>query len=388
MTRIAIIGGKLQGLEAVYLASKAGMETVLIDKRDRPIAKNLCNHFICCDVLDKDDNMIEELKKADFILPALEDEEVLIVLSKLAEEYNLNLAFDLMAYSISSSKILSDKLMSEHGIPAPKYYPSCRAPYIVKPSNLSGSEGVRYIDTAIEMETFLASRPPNEQWVAQEFLTGRSYSIEIIGEPGNYKTYEITEIHMDQAYDCKRVTAPCNIPEDMKKDFENIATRLATILKLKGVMDVEAIDDHGKLKVLEIDARIPSQTPIVVYHTTGINQVEELGAMFGRKKLNRAYWENKKRVSFEHLLIEAGRIMVQGEHIMSEAGPLSLMPNFCGADEVLTNYQYGDISWRGTFINIADNEQQLDMKRKNMLKEINLLQGEELEYYDLSPSDQ
>lgn len=45
MTRVAIIGGKLQGLEAVYLASKAGMDTVVIDKRNDVPAKNLCGRF-------------------------------------------------------------------------------------------------------------------------------------------------------------------------------------------------------------------------------------------------------------------------------------------------------------------------------------------------------
>ncbi len=43
---------------------------------------------------------------------------------------------------------------------------------------------------------------------------------------------------------------------------------------------VEVIDDHGEFKVLEIDARLPSQTPTVVYHTTGVNFVEELMELF------------------------------------------------------------------------------------------------------------
>ena len=36
--RLAVIGGKLQGTEAVYLAGKAGYETVLIDRRPAPPA--------------------------------------------------------------------------------------------------------------------------------------------------------------------------------------------------------------------------------------------------------------------------------------------------------------------------------------------------------------
>lgn len=39
--KIAVIGGKLQGLETVYLASKAGMETWLIDRKESVPAMGL-----------------------------------------------------------------------------------------------------------------------------------------------------------------------------------------------------------------------------------------------------------------------------------------------------------------------------------------------------------
>ncbi len=43
---IAIIGGKLQGLEALYLARKAGYKTLLIDKNPDATATRLCNQFL------------------------------------------------------------------------------------------------------------------------------------------------------------------------------------------------------------------------------------------------------------------------------------------------------------------------------------------------------
>lgn len=388
MAKLAIIGGKLQGLEAVYLAAKAGLETILIDKRENPIARSLCNHFICCNVLDREKKMIDELIKADLVLPALEDEEVLKVLVELADEYQFKLAFDLNAYMISSSKILSDRLIYQHNIPAPCYFPDCKAPYIVKPSNQSGSTGVKYFNNTSVLESFLNNRPQEEQWVAQEFLSGRSFSIEIIGEPGNYRTYEITEIHMDEIYDCKRVTAPCDIKKETVEDFQKIAVKLAEILKLKGIMDVEVIDDNGILKVLEIDARIPSQTPIAVYHSSGINQVQEIYDLFCKGKFESIPQTKKKYASFEHLLICNHKIEVKGEHIMGEAGPLKLIENFCGSDEAITDYQPGNSIWRGTFINSAESENALQQRREIMFKQISSLQGEELELLDLSPDRQ
>ena len=385
MTKVVIIGGKLQGLEAVYLASKAGMKSVVIDKKENVPAYDLCDEFICCDIFNKEQKMITAFKEADFILPALENTDVLNELVKLAQQYNLMLAFDIKSYLVTSSKIVSDELLRKHHIPAPLYYPDCKPPYIVKPSFSSGSEGVKYMDNPAEMKAFLEGIPDDEKWVVQEYLSGRSFSIEIIGKPGNYRTYDITEIFVDEVNDCKRVTAPCDISQDMIKQFQSIAMKTAEILQLEGIMDVEVIEDHGILKVLEIDARVPSQTPTVVYHSSGINLLEELKDIICHGSFKQIPRHSNKYVCFEHLLIESGKIKAQGEHIISEAGPLKLMENFCGAEEVLTDYQPGKTCWRGTFINIADTSQQLDVKRGKMLKQIESLQGEQLEYCDLSP---
>jgi pyrrolysine biosynthesis protein PylC len=159
-------------------------------------------------------------------------------------------------------------------------------------------------------------------------------------------------------------------------------------------MDVEVIDDGGMFKVLEIDARIPSQTPTVVYHTTGANLVQELVKLFCRgnagdlsrrdlfggdsesgERPARQQDSLKRYCSYEHLLIEDGSVTEHGEHIMSGCGPLRLRENFFGADEVISDFAGGELPWRGTFINWADTEEALDAKRKNM--RLRLLSGRE-----------
>jgi len=370
MTKVVIIGGKLQGLEAVYLASKAGMETTLIDKSSHVPARRLCTRFVCENILDKSPQLIAELQAADFVLPALEDEAVLTALAELATAYSFKLAFDLSAYRISSSKLLSDQLMLAHRIPAPRYYPNCEAPYVVKPSGESGSAGVRYIENAQEMEAFLRSVPNKEDWVAQEFLTGKAYSIEIAGSPGNYRTYEITELYMDDVFDCMRVTAPCEISQALSTEFSEIAEKLAELVSLSGIMDVEAILSAGELKVLEIDARLPSQTPTAVYHATGINLVQELGDLFCLGDFTARQEHSKRAVSYEHLRIDKGQITRHGEHIIAGAGPLSLIAGFCGADEALTDYNPGADAFLGTFIITAKDFEELEIRRSRLFAEL------------------
>ena len=49
--RVAIVGGKLQGVEAAFLAHEAGWEAALIDKKSSLPASGLCRSFYQCDVV-------------------------------------------------------------------------------------------------------------------------------------------------------------------------------------------------------------------------------------------------------------------------------------------------------------------------------------------------
>lgn len=110
--RIAIVGGKLQGVEATYLAKKAGWEVVLFDRREQAQASRLADQFYCMDILTCSREFISCLEGIDLILPAIEDIEVLKALQKISEIVHIPLAFDPVAYSVSSSKSISNRLFS------------------------------------------------------------------------------------------------------------------------------------------------------------------------------------------------------------------------------------------------------------------------------------
>ncbi len=360
---IVVIGGKLQGVEACYLAKKAGIRTVLIDKNPDALASLMADEFLNIDILKPSDVLINFLKKSDLILPALENDGVLDYLEKLGQKEVLNIAFDFDAYRISSSKISSDNLFITHQIPAPVYYPESNPPYIIKPNHSSGSEGVRLVKTRKELKIILAKQANPEEMVIQEYLEGDSYSIEVVGRPGAYKTYEITQIHIDQNYDCCRVTAPCQIEELIKEDIQKIAIKLAQEVNLKGIMDVEVILSKGIPKVLEIDARIPSQTPTAVYHATGINLIDELYYLFCEGRLKTLNSNETKHTVYEHLWVKNGIIKDVGEHYMSIRKPLLHNEGFMGADEVITDYKAGDKELIGTFMHTGKTLEEVNQKR-------------------------
>ncbi|MCB6993575.1 3-methylornithine--L-lysine ligase PylC [bacterium 210820-DFI.6.37] len=368
MSKIVIVGGKLQGSEAAYLGQKAGIEIVLIDKNPQAPAQNLCTKFVCGDILSDDPAVTDELESADMILPTMENDEALEGLVKLCEEKGYILAFDWRAYKITSSKKKSDKLFADNGLPCPQYYPKGNFPFIAKPDSESGSHGVQVFTDQEELNTFIKNN--GDAYIIQEFIEGPSYSVEIIGKPGNYRTYELTEIFVDEVYDCNLAATLHTIEPEKKKKIEAFALKIASLIKLEGIMDLEVIDHHGEIKILEIDARLPSQTPIVVYHASGMNYIKELYDLFFHGSFRDEQKNKKYYASLTQYLFRENRYSSHGEHIMVEGGILDYMDGICSKAIVISDFRPGMKLWRGTFINWAETLDDLKNNETLMRKEL------------------
>jgi pyrrolysine biosynthesis protein PylC len=365
---VAVIGGKLQGVEATYLAHRAGWEVLVIDRQPVVPAKGFCDQFLQLDVV-REKTLDKALKGVDLVIPALENVAALERLTRWTRNSGLPFAFDPNAYSISSSKNKSDQLFAQTKVPTPLPWPECGFPVLAKPDMGSGSHGVKVLNDA---ESLAAQAfESDDQWVLQEFVGGPSYSIEIIGTSSQYMPLQVTDLAMDDIYDCKRVLAPTDLPAAIVSDFEKISLSLAKGLKLTGLMDVEVILHGNSLKVLEIDARLPSQTPTAVYWSTGLNMVQMLGDLFLNKINQKRIRPNSPRgVVYEHVHVSPGVIEIAGEHIMSGTDALRIRPNFFGADEAITNYASNRDEWVASLIISADSRKTAWEKRNAVIDDI------------------
>jgi pyrrolysine biosynthesis protein PylC len=367
---VAVVGGKLQGVEATYLARKAGCEVVLIDKNSNAPASGLCDYFVKGDVTETGSHS-DILQQADIILPALENLIALRTLQRKSRETGTPLAFDSHAYTVTSSKLQSNLLFSRLDIATPEPYPECKFPVIVKPDASSGSRGVHIFEEISVLNDFISQTKNMNSWVIQKFVPGPSYSLEVIGSPGNYIALTVTDLFMDAQFDCKRVTVPSELSSAFVKQFEKISLLIAEKLALTGIMDVEIIEHEGSLKVLEIDARLPSQTPAAVFWSTGINMVALLSQLYLKGKIKtKPEMDPPRFVIYEHLSVSKEKIEVAGEHIMSRAGPLTCYQNFFGADEAITNYHPGRKSWVATMIYAGNDTNAVQQKRETTLENI------------------
>jgi 3-methylornithine--L-lysine ligase len=345
----AVAGGRLQGVEASYLAHKAGWDVLLLDRSAQAPASRICDVFIQMDVTEGE-GFREAIRGVDLIIPALEDDEALHALAREAMRSGVPIALDLDAYRISSSKVRSNRLFAEIGVPVPRSWPECGFPVVAKPSDASGSEGVQVFSSEKEMGRTRKTGLSRGSWVLQEFVEGPSFSLEVLGAAGGYFPLQVTDLHMDAGYDCKRVTAPTVLSPELSGSFQRISTDIARALDLNGIMDVEVVLASGELKVLEIDVRLPSQTPTTVFWSTGLNMVEMLGSIFEPRDFRMPEVAEAAGVVYQHIAVSPGTLEILGEHVMAGSGPLHVVEDFFGADEAITSYTENRDRWAATLI--------------------------------------
>lgn len=349
--RIGIVGGALQGLELAYLCKAAGYEVLLADRRSRVPAAGLCDRFVRLDTSDVE-SLDTHLAQADVILPAIESRSGLTHLSRWAGSRGVDLIHDPVAFDISASKINSEFFFRRCGVTIPSTWPGCRFPVIAKPSGGSGSQGIHIFGTAKELRESIGDDPISAGWAVQEFLSGPTFSVEVIRHNGRAKAYQVTDLHMDEGYDCKRVTAPSVLEDKKQLELQVLSMGLADSLNLEGIMDVEVVMHHNQFYILEIDARFPSQTPIAVYHASQVNLaaslVEKSKVIEATKRTDAE--SLSPAVVLEHIQVTPTHLRTSGEHVIARSGPLSLDHDFFGADQALTDYHPQKQCWVATLI--------------------------------------
>jgi pyrrolysine biosynthesis protein PylC len=359
---VAVVGGNLQGVEAAYLAKKAGWEVTVIDRKAVVPAAGLGDRFSLVNITTEKD-LERVLKGIDLVIPALENAEALACMERWSRNSEMPFAFDPLAYSISSSKLKSDQLFARIGVPTPLPWPECGFPVLAKPSRGSGSQKVSVLHNSEDLHAH--QNESAEEWVLQEFVPGPSYSIEVVGRPGYYLPLQVTDLQMDANYDCKRVLAPTDLTTGRISEFEKISRLIAEQMALKGLMDVEVILHDSTLKVLEVDARLPSQTPTAVFWSTGINILELLADLFLSNGIpSKGDMDVQMGVVYEHIKVTPNRLEVCVEHLISGADALQIRENFFGADEAITNYTPRREEWVATLI-ISEKSREMAREKHN-----------------------
>ena len=365
--RICIVGGALQGMELAYLSMRAGYDAAVMDRRPDAPALSMCGSPLLMDPVADPEGAKEIFEGFDAVIPACENDSLLEALCSICPEADVPLLFDMASYRISRSKIESNRLMHSIGVPIPQPWPDCGFPVIVKPSGQSGSVGVSVAKCQQDLEKGLETvRSLGDEPVIQEFVSGKSVSVEVIGDGSASRSYVTTEVCLDSNYDCKMVRCNPDILSWAEDDeFGRIGRSIADAMHLNALMDVEAIRTERGLRVLEVDARFPSQTPAAIEAATGINLLSELVSM----SMDRPSATNRRNGSsvYRHVVFKDGMLRACGEKEFSKVRSPTVRRGLFGSDYTITDYSPGSKEWRATIIVSAGTRSEADRRSDSVI---------------------
>lgn len=358
----------MPGIEAAYLAHQAGWEVILIDKDPGAPATGMCDKFFQLDIHEEGKRFVQIAQEADLVIPALQDQRTLDSLVGLAGQCKCPMIFDRFCYSITSSRLKSHILFQHHEIPAPGHWPQCDLPVMVRPAGFK--EKSRLISTQSGLTGFLdKNQAQREELVIQQFLKGDYYSLEVIGCQGIYRTLQVTDLDMDRCFDCKRVSAPTKLTYEHQQEFCSLGEKMGAMINLEGIANIQVVDHQGTLKVLGITAKLPSETPIVVYKSTGLNMLVLLDGVYRRGIMDTVLtFGDARAVISEYVKVTSQRMETIGKHKIPDRGPMFLHQNFFGAEEAITNYRPGQSSWVARLIHTGSDVAEVRMKRMKTIE--------------------
>jgi biotin carboxylase len=203
MKRLAIIGAGYLQLPLVQKAKEMGIETHCFAWEDGAVCKSIASFFYPISILNKE-KILEVCQQVqiDGITTIASDASVPTVCF-VAREMKLigNIFEDALA---ATDKYLMRKRFSEFSVSSPRFViadknysvDNFRFPLIVKPTDRSGSRGVKKIENPNDLLEAV-DRAQNEsfthQAIIEEFISGSEVSVETISWQGKHYILAITD---------------------------------------------------------------------------------------------------------------------------------------------------------------------------------------------------
>ena len=161
-----VLAGGFPQIELIRNLKNRGIEVVLADYNEEPVAKKYADKFSMTSTLDID--AIKELaikEKVDFLITVCTDQALLTV-AKVSEDLGLPCYVDYQTALNVTNKQYMKRRFAEHGIPTAQHVimgefdeqtiSGMCYPMIVKPVDCNSSKGVRRCDDIDELKKYFS----------------------------------------------------------------------------------------------------------------------------------------------------------------------------------------------------------------------------------------
>jgi len=131
-------------------------------------------------------------------------------------------------------------------------------PWVVKPRDAQGSEGVRKVESPAGLEEAVAAQEPGKPYIVEEFVTGREFSVEGVFLGGRPVVLAVTEKQLlpGPLFVEAGHVLPARIPEELRADCAATTEAALTAHGLRyGVFHVELWSTESGIVLGEVHVR-------------------------------------------------------------------------------------------------------------------------------------
>jgi len=270
MKKIAIIGASYLQLPLVRKAKEMGIETHCFAWEEGAVCKDIADYFYAVSIIEKE-QILEFCQKIkiDGIVSIASDSAV-ITISYIAEKMGL-IANSYLDSLITSDKYLMRQCFIDNSILSPRFVLANEGysinnfnfPLIVKPTDRSGSRGVKKVDKINELNV-VVDRAKNEsftnQAIIEEYIAGSEVSVETISWQGKHFVLAITDkVTTDEPYFVEiEHHQPSHLGGEILERVKLETVKALSALKIDyGASHAEfKITSEGKIYIIEVGARM------------------------------------------------------------------------------------------------------------------------------------
>ncbi|MAV44447.1 MAG: hypothetical protein CMA30_08255 [Euryarchaeota archaeon] len=269
---LIILGAGPQQIKVYETAKRLGVKTVAVDFNPNADAREIADHFVLASVKDADE-CIRELKamELDYSGVITCGVEVSPQVSRIASYFGLKGISEEVAKK-TTHKGLRLQTLNQAGVPIPKFQrltkptiPNLDFPFVVKPSDSSGSRGVRQVRNKKEFLSAFkhaSTISTDDEVIVESFESGTEISIEGFVISGKMTVTGIAERHfypLEETYPEFLEyggTMPPSFSEKYVEEAKKVFTDATIALGItEGPSKGDLILTKEGVKVLEITSR-------------------------------------------------------------------------------------------------------------------------------------
>lgn len=269
-----------------------GIETVLCDYYEHPVARDYADVFYQVSTLDIPAvTKVAVEEKVDFLITVCTDQALLTV-AYVSEQLGLPCYIDYETARNVTNKSYMKDIFQQKGISSARFVvmgeldekkiAHLRYPLIVKPVDCNSSKGVRKVVDFNELQPAFADAvrfSRTDTAIVEEFVEGPELSVDVYVEDGKAHVLAVSQLDKIPAEDkfvIFRSKAPIDLSVGVKEHIRQTAQQIAEAFGLKNSpMLIQMISDGERVYVLEFSARTGGgEKFIMIRETSGFDVVK------------------------------------------------------------------------------------------------------------------